>query len=106
LRQAQAAGQPVVLDFYADWCVACKEYEAFTFSDTRVRQALARARLLQIDVTANTADDKALLKRFGLFGPPGIALYAAGHLTPSATVIGYRKADDFLSDLAPLASNP
>jgi thiol:disulfide interchange protein DsbD len=106
LRQAQAAGQPVMLDFYADWCVACKEYEAFTFSDTRVRQALARARLLQVDVTANTPDDKALLKRFGLFGPPGIALYAAGHLTPSATVIGYRKADDFLSDLAPLASNP
>ncbi|MFX5756567.1 thioredoxin family protein, partial [Acinetobacter baumannii] len=75
IAQASAAGKPVLLDFYADWCVSCTEMERFTFSDPRVQARLADVVKLQADVTANTADDKALLKRFGLFGPPGIILF-------------------------------
>lgn len=75
VRNASAAGKPVMLDFYADWCVSCKEMEHLTFTDARVRAALAEVVLLQADVTANTADDQALLKRFGLFGPPGTVFF-------------------------------
>jgi thiol:disulfide interchange protein DsbD len=96
-----AAGKPVMLDFYADWCVSCKEMERFTFSDERVRARLAGAVLLQADVTANTEDDKALLKRFKLFGPPGIVFYdARGQLLASPRVIGYQNSDVFLASLA------
>ncbi len=77
VAQAAAAGKPVLLDFYADWCVSCKEMEHMTFVDPRVRARLSEIVLLQADVTANNADDKALLKRFGLFGPPGIILFGA-----------------------------
>ncbi|WP_367161924.1 protein-disulfide reductase DsbD, partial [Methylibium sp.] len=73
-----ASGRPVLLDFYADWCVSCKEMERFTFADPRVRAKLDKAVLLQVDVTANSAQDRALLKRFGLFGPPGIVFFDAG----------------------------
>ncbi len=69
---ADANGKPVMLDFYADWCVACKELEAYTFSDSSVQAQLKNTLLLQVDVTKNTPDDQALLKRFSLFGPPGI----------------------------------
>src|SRR5690606_32836354 len=65
-----ASDRPVMLDFYADWCVACKEMERFTFTDPRVAERMSRMLLVQADVTANTADDRALLKRFRLFGPP------------------------------------
>ena len=64
-----------MLDFYADWCVSCKEMEKLTFTDPRVRASSTDMVLLQADVTANDADDKALLKRFGLFGPPGIIFF-------------------------------
>ena len=67
-----------MLDFYADWCVSCKEMEKLTFIDERVQAKLANTLLLQVDVTANDADDKAMLKRFSLFGPPGIILFDAG----------------------------
>jgi thiol:disulfide interchange protein DsbD len=70
-----AAGQPVLLDFYADWCVSCKEMERFTFSDARVQAKLAGWTLLQADVTANSDEDKALLQRFKLYGPPGILFF-------------------------------
>jgi len=72
-----AQGKTVMLDFYADWCVACKELEQFTFSDARVQNALKDTVLLQADVTANNYDDKALLQRFNLFGPPGIIFFDA-----------------------------
>jgi thiol:disulfide interchange protein DsbD len=90
----------VMLDFYADWCVACKEFEQFTFIDPRVQKLLQNAVLLQADVTQNGPDDTALLSRFGLFGPPGIIFYdPQGNEIPAATVIGYQDADKFLVTL-------
>ncbi|MDR1709604.1 MAG: protein-disulfide reductase DsbD, partial [Candidatus Accumulibacter sp.] len=85
-----SAGRPVMLDFYADWCAACKEMERDTFSDPRVRQKLAAWRLLQADVTANAPADQALLKRFALYGPPGIVFFTpAGKEIENVRVIGY-----------------
>ena len=101
---AQHAGKPVMLDFYADWCVSCKEMEKLTFTDAGVQRLLADTLLLQADVTANDADDKALLKRFGLFGPPGIILFdRQGREIPASRIIGYQSAARFAISLAPLA---
>ncbi|RZI80020.1 MAG: protein-disulfide reductase DsbD [Rubrivivax sp.] len=100
VAEAAKAGQATMLDFYADWCVSCKEMERFTFSDARVQSRLQNTQLLQADVTANNADDKALLKRFGLFGPPGILFFSPqGQELPAARVIGFQKADTFLNSL-------
>lgn len=91
-----SADRPVMLDFYADWCVTCKEMERFTFSDAAVRARMERMLLLQADVTANDADDKALLKRFDLFGPPGIVFFEArGKEIPGIRVVGFQPADKF-----------
>ena len=96
----RSADKPVMLDFYADWCVSCKEMEAFTFTDARVRERLDRMILLQVDVTANTADHKALLKKFSLFGPPGIIFFdAQGQEIKGLRVIGYQNAERFLRTL-------
>jgi thioredoxin:protein disulfide reductase len=96
----KSPGKPVMLDFYADWCVSCKEMEAFTFSDARVKQRLDAMLLLQADVTANTAEHKALLKRFSLFGPPGIIFFdAQGREISGLRVVGYQNADRFLRTL-------
>ncbi len=73
---ADAKGQPVLVDFYADWCVTCHELEAFTFSDPEVQARMRRFTLLKADVTANDGDDQALLESLGLFGPPAILFYA------------------------------
>jgi thiol:disulfide interchange protein DsbD len=101
LAQAAAQGQPVMLDFYADWCVTCKELEKFTFSDARVQAKLAGMQLLQADVTANSEDDAALLKRFSLFGPPGIIFFGRdGKEIGGVKVVGYQDADRFLATLA------
>jgi thiol:disulfide interchange protein DsbD len=95
-----AAGRPVMLDFYADWCVSCKEMERFTFSDERVQQKLANTLLLQVDVTANSDEDKALLKRFNLFGPPGIIFFdRSGREVAGVRVVGFQNADAFLQTL-------
>lgn len=97
---ATQAGQAVMLDFYADWCVSCKEMEHFTFTDARVQDRLKNVVLLQADVTANSSDHKTLLKRFNLFGPPGILFFdAQGQLLTQARVIGFQKADVFLKSL-------
>jgi thioredoxin:protein disulfide reductase len=97
----KTAGAPVMLDFYADWCVSCKEMERFTFSDARVRDKLGTMLLLRVDVTANNADDKALLRRFNLFGPPGIIFFdRQGQEVRDVRVIGYQPADRFLESLA------
>ena len=96
----KAADRPVMLDFYADWCVSCKEMERFTFSDARVRQTLAGWTLLQADVTSNSDEDKALLARFKLFGPPGIIFFdSQGKELGDVRVIGFQGAEQFLRTL-------
>ncbi|APA86411.1 protein-disulfide reductase DsbD [Paraburkholderia sprentiae WSM5005] len=92
------AAQPAMLDFYADWCVSCKEMEKFTFSDPRVQAKLKQMKLLRADVTANSTDDQALLKRFKLFGPPGIIFFDQSG-KEVLRVIGYESADKFLRTL-------
>ncbi len=93
---AAAAGRPVMLDFYADWCTSCKEMERYTFSDKGVREVLARAVLLHSDVTKNDDIDQALLKQFGIFGPPTIAFYGPdGTERRNYRVVGYMKAAEF-----------
>lgn len=103
LEQAlsQSGGRAVLLDYYADWCVSCKEMEHLTFSDPAVRARLQNALLLQADVTADNAQSRALLKRFGLFGPPGIIfLDAQGReVDPKLRVIGFMSAKAFESRL-------
>ena len=90
---------PVMLDFYADWCVACKEMERFTFSKPTVNGKMKEVMLLQVDVTANNADDKALMKRFGLFGPPGLIFFNGGKEIPNSRIIGFLAAEPFLQHL-------
>jgi thioredoxin:protein disulfide reductase len=100
LLQAGQKGQPVMLDFYADWCVSCKEFDAFTFSDESVKKRLTNVRLLQADVTKNSSEDKALMKRFALFGPPGIVFFdAKGTASVTHKVIGYQKTSEFHASL-------
>lgn len=100
IAAASAQGKPVMLDFYADWCVSCKEMEKFTFSDTRVRQALSTVVLLQADVTANDDQDQALLKHLGLFGPPSILFYdPEGMERKNFRLIGFYDATAFLGHI-------
>jgi thiol:disulfide interchange protein DsbD len=96
IAAASAAGRPVMLDFYADWCVSCKEMERYTFPDSGVRAALGNTLLLQADVTANDAEDQALLQRFGILGPPTIVFFdSAGRERPQYRVVGFKKAGEF-----------
>ena len=98
-REVQAAAalhQAVMLDIDADWCTSCKEMQRYTFSDPAVQQALQPVRLLRANVTANNADDQALLREFQIFGPPTIAFYdAEGHEQKNYRVVGYMKAANF-----------
>jgi len=100
IQQAAANKQPVMLDFYADWCVSCKEMESYTFSNPKVQQQLADHVLLQADVTENNEADQALLQRFNLIGPPGIIFFGAdGREKTASRVIGYQDAETFLKTL-------
>lgn len=92
---AEANGKTVMLDFYADWCVACKEMEKFTFSDNNIQAALKNTVLLQANVTENNEYDQDLLKRFGLFGPPGIIFFDASGNEIKPKVIGYKNVSQF-----------
>ncbi len=97
---SQSKDKIAMLDFYADWCVSCKEMEKLTFVDPMVKAQLDQMLLLQVDVTANNADDKALLKRFGLFGPPGIIFFdQQAQEISGKRVIGYQNADKFWDSL-------
>ncbi|WP_373020429.1 protein-disulfide reductase DsbD [Thiomicrorhabdus sp.] len=96
LENQLAKGQPVMLDFYADWCVSCKEMEALTFTDTSVQASLEGITLLQADVTANDAIDKALMKKFGIIGPPAILFFnPQGQEQKSLRVVGFKNAETF-----------
>jgi thiol:disulfide interchange protein DsbD len=96
LAAASSAGKPVMLDFYADWCVSCKEMEHYTFSDESVQSSLTNVVLLQADVTLNDSDDQALLQRFDIFGPPTIVFFDTdGQERKNFRVVGFMPAADF-----------
>ena len=104
-RMLAQATRPVMLDFYADWCVSCKEMEAFTFTDPRVSERMSQMLLLKADVTANNADDRALMKRFRLFGPPGIIFFnAEGQERKDVRVVGFQEASRFAATLGRVLS--
>lgn len=105
IRQAAANHQPIMLDFYADWCISCKEMEAYTFADPQVKQTLAGFIVLQADVTQNSVDDQALLAKFNLIGPPAILFFGADREEKTAhRVIGYQEAETFLKTLKRIKS--
>jgi len=96
IDEARTNRQPVMFDFYADWCVSCKEMEKYTFTDPGVQKALEGAMLLQADVTANNSDDKELLSAFGIIGPPAILFFdQAGMEKRNYRVVGYKPAEEF-----------
>jgi len=96
LASAKAAGKTVMLDFYADWCVSCKEMEALTFADSSVKKALEGVVLLQADVTPNDDKDTELYKHFGIIGPPSIMFFGTdGIERKNYRVVGYKPADEF-----------
>ena len=100
IMAAASRGKTVMLDFYADWCVSCKEMEAYTFTDAGVQAALSNTVVLQADVTANDVADRALLDRFGVFGPPTIIFFGSdGQQRHGYEVVGYMKADAFTKHL-------
>nr|WP_050984616.1 protein-disulfide reductase DsbD [Thiorhodococcus drewsii] len=101
LAEAQSAGRPTMLDFYADWCVSCKEMERYTFSDPAVTAEMARFNLLQADVTANDPADRALMQeRFGIPGPPAILFFdPSGTEQANMRLVGFKPAEDFAKHL-------
>ncbi|MBL8470580.1 MAG: protein-disulfide reductase DsbD [Rhodocyclaceae bacterium] len=95
-QRLASTDRPVMLDFYADWCVSCKEMERFTFADPKVAGRMANMLVLQADVTANNAQDRALLRRFALFGPPGIVFFdRGGREIGDLRVVGFQDAAQF-----------
>ena len=97
---AAAAGQPLLFDFYADWCVACKEMEKYTFTEPAVHGALEGFVLLKADVTANDALDQALMKRFGIVGPPATLFFRDGAELRGLRLYGFERAGPFVERIA------
>jgi thioredoxin:protein disulfide reductase len=105
IKLANANKQPVMLDFYADWCISCKEMEAYTFTDANVKQTLAGFVLLQADVTKQSVADKALMAKFNLIGPPAILFFNGSQQeNQSLRVIGYQDALTFIKTLRQVKS--
>ena len=102
---AASANKPVMLDINAEWCTSCKEMEKYTFPDAQVVAALSNAVLLQADVTDNDADDKAILNRFQIFGPPTIAFFVNGQEKANERVVGYVKAEEFAAHIKEAFAN-
>ena len=99
-KAVSSSSRPAMLEFYADWCVSCKEMEAWTFTDSRVRAQMEKMLLLRADVTANNENDRELLEKFGLYGPPAILFFApGGELVSGVRVNGYQSANAFLQTL-------
>ena len=101
---SRSKGKYVMLDFYADWCAACKEYESTTFKNTKIVNTLKQFNLLQVDVTANSEDDKKLLKKFSLFGPPGIVFFDKDN-NQIFKIIGYQDSEKFYSSINKIITN-
>jgi thiol:disulfide interchange protein DsbD len=107
LAEAVRQGRPIMLDFYADWCVSCKEMEHYTFTDESVTSRLSDVLLIQADVTANDAEDKALLQRFDIFGPPTIIFFDAnGKERRNFRVVGFMPPEEFSAHVAQAISAP
>ena len=107
IADATSIGRPVMLDFYADWCVSCKEMEKYTFSDAAVLAALADAVTLQADVTAMDAEDQALMQRFGIIGPPTIMFFTADGVEQTARrVVGFKAAAEFAAHVESVFRRP
>ena len=99
----QAHGRITMVDLYADWCVACKEFEKYTFSDSAVRDSLSKVQLLQANVTANSASDNALLQHLRVLGLPTILFFdAQGREIPDSRITGFLNAADFQAHLQKL----
>ncbi len=93
------AKKPVLIDFSAKWCTACKEFEEITFKDPEVLNALRDFELYRVDVTKNSKEDKELLKKFSLFGPPGVVFYKNGKELKNLRVVGFKEPNKFLKYL-------
>lgn len=105
LDSARTAGQPVMLDFYADWCIECKHLEKQTFAHADVAPRLSGMKLLRADVTAGSAEDKALLEHYGLFGPPAVLFFTDGQELRNNRVTGFVEASEFNGYLDRLGAN-
>lgn len=101
-EKLKASQNIVMLDFYADWCVNCVEFEKFTFSDARVKAKLEKLSLFKVDVTKNSDDDRALQKTFNIFGPPAILFFKDGKELSEFRLVGFKNADEFLAHLEKL----
>ena len=107
LSEAVSQGRPIMLDFYADWCVSCKEMEHYTFTDESVAAGLADVLLIQADVTANDDEDKALLQRFGIFGPPTIVFFDTnGQEKRNFRIVGFMPPKEFSAHVGQALSSP
>ncbi len=93
------SSKAIMLDFWAVWCVSCKELDNITFKDERVLSVLSKYQLVKIDVTKNSEEDKVLMKKFNLFGPPALIFYKDGKEELHKRIIGYKNADEFMENI-------